>query len=626
MSIQRVFELIRREEIVLFCGAGMSLYAGYPSGDELSELIFDSLTADEKEVINKNLPLRDLTNDITNLRLGSKQSLYSILRQTFGKAPLDTSLHRQIADIPHIKTIITTNYDSLFETAYGERCTIIRTSNDIPYIDRDKTTILKIHGDLSLPNSIIITSKDYTRFFDSNAEEPLWTLVKERITTKHVLFLGYSLDDPNVESLFRKVGEQLGPNMREAYFISPNLNKPKERFLASEGITYIDSTAQFFFNALVENIAENIQDDFNKKYIGPDTLRVFLKKHNLKPSLATEKDQFKISHLDSVDKSIGTSILLRLSSDTADFLRRLSEFIESRELGEFTVKGEKDRAKIYLNGIKVSDNNDFVISHSAVYEGLIDIQFNNGEEYNKLAVKIFRTKQNLLFVFNLPTGKLTLETALDLFKDSTYQLRFERLDDYQSVADELATYNFLKNLAVSGGITLFKTGGNEPTSFSLLGLKPLEEETERFVFYFENLKKIERFFKIRFDKIGVINTDSYHTLLSVIHAIERKPIEHVWKQSLKFKPTDPTKIPLFLSQLDEGHPIVSEEPTAHIVTLHGRELNLGHRVFSYMDPYIENLRELQENPMIDVIIKSKSEKAIMVYKTPDELLSEESTG
>lgn len=37
MEKERIFELIRKEEVLLFAGAGLSRYAGYPSGKELAE-------------------------------------------------------------------------------------------------------------------------------------------------------------------------------------------------------------------------------------------------------------------------------------------------------------------------------------------------------------------------------------------------------------------------------------------------------------------------------------------------------------------------------------------------------------------------------------------------------------
>jgi hypothetical protein len=49
MHPDKIFELIRKEQVALWIGSGFSLYAGYPSGKELSQIIYDSLSISERE-------------------------------------------------------------------------------------------------------------------------------------------------------------------------------------------------------------------------------------------------------------------------------------------------------------------------------------------------------------------------------------------------------------------------------------------------------------------------------------------------------------------------------------------------------------------------------------------------
>lgn len=44
MSKERIFELVRNEELLLFVGAGMSLYAGYPNGAKLAEILHETFS------------------------------------------------------------------------------------------------------------------------------------------------------------------------------------------------------------------------------------------------------------------------------------------------------------------------------------------------------------------------------------------------------------------------------------------------------------------------------------------------------------------------------------------------------------------------------------------------------
>ncbi len=178
-----LFELIRREEVVIWAGAGLSLYAGYPSGNSLKELLYKSLSQSEKRQIRKSNMLPDFAEDFVKLKNNNKHELLRILENNFiGKAPKSNEYHAKLASIPHIHTIITTNYDRLFEEAYKEKGQVMLSPLNIPYIDSKKTQIFKVHGDFVDPESIIITKSDYLNFFSKDSEyNDLWTTVKAQL-------------------------------------------------------------------------------------------------------------------------------------------------------------------------------------------------------------------------------------------------------------------------------------------------------------------------------------------------------------------------------------------------------------------------------------------------------------
>jgi hypothetical protein len=112
--------------------------------------------------------------------------------------------------------VITTNYDQLFERALTDAGKQPRVAIYTPRleqtIDYRKPTVqspivFKIHGDISRPETIVITDEDYIDFVlrMSNKEpyDPLPRRLKVYLTDWTTLFVGYSLLDYNLRLLFK---------------------------------------------------------------------------------------------------------------------------------------------------------------------------------------------------------------------------------------------------------------------------------------------------------------------------------------------------------------------------------------------------------------------------------------
>ena len=79
----RLFNLVRREEVILFVGAGFSIKAGYPSGKELCQIIYNNLSESEKSKISKELSLPELTEEFVQLRGSSRNAIITLLKNIY---------------------------------------------------------------------------------------------------------------------------------------------------------------------------------------------------------------------------------------------------------------------------------------------------------------------------------------------------------------------------------------------------------------------------------------------------------------------------------------------------------------------------------------------------------------
>ena len=109
-----IIDLIRREEVVLFVGAGCSLAAGAPSASDLNTRL--------KKLLDKSfIPQTDTLQEVSEalvLQDGNRDRLNKVLIDSFSSLK-PTCFHKSLSTIPYIKDIVTTNYDNLIESSYN---------------------------------------------------------------------------------------------------------------------------------------------------------------------------------------------------------------------------------------------------------------------------------------------------------------------------------------------------------------------------------------------------------------------------------------------------------------------------------------------------------------------------
>jgi hypothetical protein len=102
-----------------------------------------------------------------------------------------------------IDGVITTNWDLLLEKVFAD-FEVYRGQDQLLFSNPQSIAeIYKIHGCCTLPNSLVLTSEDYQEFGDRN---PYLASKLLTIFIEHpVLFLGYSLSDPNIIAILTAI-------------------------------------------------------------------------------------------------------------------------------------------------------------------------------------------------------------------------------------------------------------------------------------------------------------------------------------------------------------------------------------------------------------------------------------
>ncbi|WP_345037406.1 SIR2 family protein [Streptomyces sannanensis] len=172
----------------------------------------------------------------------SRRGLLSVVRELLdGGRRGPSAVHQLLAQLP-CATFYTTNYDELLEDAIrhqGRRFSVVaseeaaRASSDV-----HGHVIRKIHGTLSQPQTLIITRDDYARFM--NADSVTINTLQSDLIHHMFLFVGYSLSDPDFNSIYDNVLYKMGNMAQTHYLCVPHASPQEVDDLNRRGVKTID--------------------------------------------------------------------------------------------------------------------------------------------------------------------------------------------------------------------------------------------------------------------------------------------------------------------------------------------------------------------------------------------------
>lgn len=238
-------EAFREGSLIAFLGAGVSRsYTDASSGTQFPGL---PMASDILESMRRTRPAL-LGGDVN-----FPQACF-LLKQSEGRAMLEKFLltemdkpalkplpaHTMCANLP-FAAYITTNFDTLLERSLGDASRpfhVVISDDDVSRLTPGKTPLIKLHGCITRPSSIIAAHDEYDPI--GTTRPIVEALLKAILANRSVIFLGFSLQDKDFELLFEEVHKMLGKRMPRSTAVFRNPSAFQTNYWHAAGVTIID--------------------------------------------------------------------------------------------------------------------------------------------------------------------------------------------------------------------------------------------------------------------------------------------------------------------------------------------------------------------------------------------------
>ena len=205
-------EKANNNKLIAFVGAGVSCNVeGLPDWNTLVEKMAESIKYTKCSVCKRKTrdchetcKLKDSYSADEYLKIPqyvynkSKKLYRQVLLDNIRDMDVNAPLSNAIVELEPAH-IITTNYDKLIEnceSAKQDNFEVIISDKDLLDSEKNKY-IIKMHGDVEYPDTIVLKEADYLEY--SQKHVLIEMFVKSLLADHTILFLGYSLNDYNIQ-------------------------------------------------------------------------------------------------------------------------------------------------------------------------------------------------------------------------------------------------------------------------------------------------------------------------------------------------------------------------------------------------------------------------------------------
>ena len=159
-----------------------------------------------------------------------------------------TRFYQELATMPYLRTFVTTNWDRCFEEICHAKPYVYDA--DLRFWEIPFRRVLKIHGTIDHYSSLVATRDDYNRCSDDMKSSLIGAKLKDLLTTKTFIFVGYSMTDDDFKEIFEFVRAVQGNFEKMHYFVGPNVDD----CVSHDNISRIRTDGTYFLKVVKEHL------------------------------------------------------------------------------------------------------------------------------------------------------------------------------------------------------------------------------------------------------------------------------------------------------------------------------------------------------------------------------------
>jgi hypothetical protein len=212
---ENLIEEIAYNRCIIFTGAGISAQSVDDEGNRMKTWKsfvetaiegIDTACSVQKDYAQQFYENGDLLQALQVVRDYMEPGSYKrLLQDNYNRRKMNVSEAHEILKDLNMKTIVTTNFDTIYDdycrrdSATHVVTNFYETPNLMSNLKSVYNVIIKAHGTISDPDNLIFTQDEY---FKAKRIYPSFYKILESLFLTHtVLFLGYSMADPDIQLL-----------------------------------------------------------------------------------------------------------------------------------------------------------------------------------------------------------------------------------------------------------------------------------------------------------------------------------------------------------------------------------------------------------------------------------------